>query len=70
TVLALGVAETWAQEPVQMISHRYPALEFYAERMHEAVPGVDNASVAPERRTKRARLICAFMKGLPFYCLR
>ena len=25
---------------VQMISHRYPALEYYAEKMRSAVPGV------------------------------
>jgi ABC-type glycerol-3-phosphate transport system substrate-binding protein len=28
-----------AAGPVQMISHRYPALEYYAARMREAVPG-------------------------------
>jgi multiple sugar transport system substrate-binding protein len=29
-----------AAAPVQMISHRFPALEFYAGKMREAVPGV------------------------------
>ena len=37
-----------AQEPVQMISHRYPALEFYAERMQEALPDVEvNTQLMP-----------------------
>lgn len=30
---------TRAAAPVQMISHRYPALELYARKMQEAVPG-------------------------------
>ena len=25
---------------IQMISHRYPALEYYAEKMRTAIPGV------------------------------
>ncbi len=29
-----------AAEPVQLISHRYPALEYYAAKMKSAVPGV------------------------------
>jgi len=29
-----------AAGPVQMVSHRYPALEYYAEKMKTAVPGV------------------------------
>lgn len=29
-----------AAAPVQLISHRYPALEFYAKQMAQAVPGV------------------------------
>lgn len=28
-----------ADEPVQLISHRYPALEFYAEKLRSALPG-------------------------------
>ena len=41
-------ADALAQEPVQMISHRYPALEFYAERMREAVPDVEvNTQLMP-----------------------
>lgn len=28
-----------ADEPVQLISHRYPALEYYAEKMRTALPG-------------------------------
>ncbi|MEZ5670235.1 MAG: extracellular solute-binding protein [Alphaproteobacteria bacterium] len=34
-------APVLAQDTVHMISHRYPALEYYAERMKEAVPGVE-----------------------------
>ncbi len=53
---ALVLAGTWfalpsagqTQEPVQMISHRYPALEFYAERMREALPDVEvNTQLMP-----------------------
>jgi len=29
-----------AEDPVQLISHRYPALEFYAEKLRGAVPGM------------------------------
>ncbi len=29
----------WADDAVQLISHRYPALEFYAEKLRGAVPG-------------------------------
>jgi multiple sugar transport system substrate-binding protein len=32
--------ETSAAEPVHVLSHRYPALEFYTARMREALPGV------------------------------
>jgi ABC-type glycerol-3-phosphate transport system substrate-binding protein len=31
----------FAAEPVQLISHRYPALEFRAGKMKTALPGVD-----------------------------
>lgn len=30
-----------AATPVQMVSHRYPLLEYYAERMRNALPGVE-----------------------------
>lgn len=64
TVLALGVAETWAQEPVQMISHRYPALEFYAERMHEAVPGVEvNTQLMPHDKAMELATIAMSSKA-------
>lgn len=37
-----------AAAPVQMISHRYPALELYAEKMRSAVPGVEvNTQLMP-----------------------
>ncbi|HEX2526015.1 MAG TPA: extracellular solute-binding protein [Geminicoccus sp.] len=50
---ALGVASVTgrrasAAAPVQMISHRYPALELYAEKMRSAVPGVEvNTQLMP-----------------------
>jgi len=38
----------FAAEPVQLISHRYPALEFWAGKMKTALPGVDvNAQLMP-----------------------
>src|SRR6187431_3119481 len=38
----------WAATPVQLISHRYPALEFWANKMKTAVPGVDvNTQLMP-----------------------
>jgi ABC-type glycerol-3-phosphate transport system substrate-binding protein len=37
-----------AAAPVQMISHRYPALEYYAEKMRTAIPGVEvNTQLMP-----------------------
>lgn len=37
-----------AAAPVQLISHRYPALEFWASKMKTAVPGVEvNAQLMP-----------------------
>ena len=33
------VGRARADDPVQLISHRYPALEFYAEKLRGAVPG-------------------------------
>ncbi len=55
-IAMLAVAGGWlslpagalAADPVQMISHRYPALEFYAERMREALPDVEvNTQLMP-----------------------
>jgi len=41
-------ASALAADAVQMISHRYPALEFYAERMKEALPEVEvNTQLMP-----------------------
>ena len=38
----------FAADPVQLISHRYPALEFWANKMKTAVPGVEvNAQLMP-----------------------
>jgi ABC-type glycerol-3-phosphate transport system substrate-binding protein len=37
-----------AAAPVQMISHRYPALEYYAAQMRKAIPGVEvNTQLMP-----------------------
>jgi len=37
-----------AGNPVQLLSHRYPALEFYAEELKNAIPGVEvNAQLMP-----------------------
>ena len=47
TCLTMSAAAL-AADPVQMISHRYPALEFYAERMKEALPDVEvNTQLMP-----------------------
>lgn len=44
----LAVAGKAAAQTVQMISHRYPALEHYAEKMRAAVPGVEvNTQLMP-----------------------
>lgn len=50
--LGAGVAASplsaLAADPVQLISHRYPALEFWAGKMKTALPGVDvNAQLMP-----------------------
>ena len=37
---AAALAAPAAAQTVQMISHRYPALELFAAKMREAVPGV------------------------------
>lgn len=43
-----GSRRAAAAGPVQMISHRYPALEHYARKMREAVPGVEvNTQLMP-----------------------
>lgn len=52
-LMAGGGAMPWgrralAAEPVQLISHRYPALEFWAGKMKTALPGVEvNAQLMP-----------------------
>jgi multiple sugar transport system substrate-binding protein len=48
TGLTWGRREAFAADQVQLISHRYPALEFWAGKMKTAVPGVDvNAQLMP-----------------------
>jgi multiple sugar transport system substrate-binding protein len=37
---AAPAVRSLAAEPVRVLSHRYPALEFYTARMREALPGV------------------------------
>jgi multiple sugar transport system substrate-binding protein len=37
--MVAGMTQTRAAQPIQMISHRSPALEFFAEKMRSAVPG-------------------------------
>jgi multiple sugar transport system substrate-binding protein len=45
---SVGVGSAWANGPVQVVSHRYPALEHYTEAMKKAVPGVSvNAQLMP-----------------------
>src|SRR3954454_20822354 len=46
--LGAGLRQARAAAPVQMISHRYPALEFWASKMKTAVPGVEvNTQLVP-----------------------
>ena len=53
-----------AQEPVQMISHRYPALEFYAERMREALPDVEvNTQLMPHDKAMELATIAMSSKA-------
>lgn len=48
TGAALTSRRALAADPVQLISHRYPALEFWAGKMKTALPGVDvNAQLMP-----------------------
>lgn len=45
---SLTSRQALAADPVQLISHRYPALEFWAGKMKTALPGVDvNAQLMP-----------------------
>jgi len=46
--MTFGGQRAYAAAPVQLISHRYPALEFWADKMKTAVPGVAvNAQLMP-----------------------
>ncbi len=43
-----GLSAARGATPVQLISHRYPALEFWAAKMKTAIPGVEvNAQLVP-----------------------
>ncbi len=47
-MIGAGMRQARAAGPVQMISHRYPALEFWAAKMKTAVPGVEvNTQLVP-----------------------
>jgi multiple sugar transport system substrate-binding protein len=47
-IVAGAVTPARAATPVQLISHRYPALEFWAAKMKASVPGVEvNAQLVP-----------------------
>lgn len=53
-----------AADAVQMISHRYPALEFYAERMKEALPGVEvNTQLMPHDKAMELATIALSSKA-------
>ena len=52
-----------ADEPVQLISHRYPALEYYAEKMRSALPGTEvNTRLMPSGDAAQLQRI-AFSAG-------
>ena len=65
TVTSLTVsASALAAETVQMISHRFPALEFYAERMREALPGVEvNTQLMPHDKAMELATIALSSKA-------
>lgn len=47
-IVATATRRARAATPVQLISHRYPALEFWAAKMKTAVPGVEvNTQLVP-----------------------
>ena len=50
SAMAAGARPARAAGTVQMISHRYPALEYYAEKMRTAIPGVDGQHPADADR--------------------
>lgn len=57
-------ASALAAETVQMISHRFPALEFYAERMREALPGVEvNTQLMPHDKAMELATIALSSKA-------
>ncbi len=56
-----------AATDVQMISHRYPALEYYAEKMRSALPGVKvNTQLMPFDKAKELASIALSSKGDTF----
>lgn len=59
-----ATTSSWAAEAVQMISHRYPALEFYAEKMREALPGVEvNTQLMPHDKAMELATIAMSSKA-------
>ena len=53
-----------AAGPVQMISHRYPALEYYAGKMRTAVPGVEvNTQLMPQDKAVELATIALSSKS-------
>lgn len=54
----------WAQDPVHLISHRYPALEYYADKMRTAVPGVElDARLMPSGDAMQLQRIALSSRG-------
>ena len=63
----LGARSAFATEPVQLISHRYPALEFWAGKMKTALPGVDvNAQLIPFEKMGELVTIAMSSKSATF----
>lgn len=64
-LLGIGITITaMADDTVQMISHRYPALEFYAKQMREAVPGVEvNTQLMPHDKAMELATIAMSSKA-------
>ncbi|MCB9943906.1 MAG: extracellular solute-binding protein [Geminicoccaceae bacterium] len=64
TLMSGGVDRADAADAVQMISHRYPALEFYAERMKEAIEGVEvNTQLMPHDKAMELATIALSSKA-------
>ena len=51
-VAVLAPAEAAAQEAIKVVSHRYPALEYYAKAMEGALPGTKvEVSLMPQDKS-------------------